>query len=76
MAWMKPRSSIWSASSSTKISTLARLTARRFDQIDEPAGCGDEDVDAAVQGANLVVDRHAAENDRMREPQKAAIGAE
>ena len=55
---------------------LGEIDGAPVEQIDEPAGCGDEDVDAALQSANLVVDRHAAENDGMREPQIAAIGAE
>jgi hypothetical protein len=57
---MKPRSSIWSASSSTKISTLR----------------GDQDVDAGAQLADLAVDRHAAEHGRDRQAQELAISHE
>ncbi len=46
-AWMKPRSSIWSASSRTRISSVARLTKRCSIRSSRRPGVGDEDVDAA-----------------------------
>ncbi len=64
-AWMKPRSIIWSASSSTRISTCRRSKRTLLDQVDQTARCGDEDVDTARHGlACLLVDRGAAEHDR------------
>jgi hypothetical protein len=44
-AWMKPRSSIWSASSSTRISSRAGQRAL-VDQVEQAARRGDDDVDA------------------------------
>ena len=76
MAWMKPRSSIWSTSSRTKISTLARLTARRSIRSTSRPGVATRMSTPLLQSADLVVDRDAAEDDRMRKAQKAAIGAE
>ena len=75
-AWMKPRSSIWSASSRTRISTSRKVRDAAVDEVEEPAGRGDENVDAARELALLLADRHAAEHDGGREPQVAAIGAE
>ena len=37
---------MWSASSSTVISTCAEVAVALLDQVLEPAGAGDEDVDA------------------------------
>ena len=45
-AWMKPRSSIWSASSRTRISSCAGQRAL-VDEVEQAAGRGDEDVEAA-----------------------------
>ena len=41
---------MWSASSRTVISTASRLTCPLLDEVLEPAGAGDDDVDAAAQG--------------------------
>ena len=44
----KPMSAIWSASSSTVISTVVERAGAPLDQVAEPARGGDEDVDAAL----------------------------
>ena len=75
-AWMKPRSSIWSASSRTRISTSRQAQRPAVDEVEQAAGRGDENVDAVRQVALLLADRHAAEHDGGGEPQVAAIGAE
>ena len=49
----KPMSSMRSASSSTKISTRAQIDEALVHQVEQPAGRGDEDVDAVPQGADL-----------------------
>ena len=46
------------------------------DQIDKAAGRCDENVDAAMQVANLPVDRHAAEDSRHRYLDEPSIGGE
>src|SRR3546814_4284594 len=43
------------------------------DQVEQAAGGGDEDVDAARKVADLLVDRHAAEDGRHAELGKAAV---
>ena len=48
-AGRKPRSAMWSASSSTVISTSARVHGAPLDQVDQPAGGRDDDVDAAAR---------------------------
>ena len=52
---MKPMSSMRSASSSTKTSTLSSWTAPLLHQIEQPAGRGDQHVDAARERAHLAV---------------------
>ena len=44
------------------------------DQVEQPAGGGDEDVDARLELADLAVDRHAAEHGDGRQAQPLAIG--
>ncbi len=47
-----------------------------LDEIDEPAGRGDENIDAVEKGADLRAHRHAADHQCGRDPQMAAIGPE
>ena len=56
MGAMKPMSSIWSASSRTRISVPDSTTERCVEVIDQAAGRGDEDVDAAAHGVDLRTD--------------------
>ena len=72
---MKPRSSIWSASSTTRISTRAERQQPLLDEVEQPARRGDENVDAALQRIYLRALRHAAEDDGDGEPQPRAVGA-
>ena len=46
------------------------------DEIEQPAGRGDEDVDAIGEVADLLADGHAAEHDGRAQLEEAAIGAE
>ena len=73
-AWMKPRSSIWSASSRTRISSSRRLSARWSMRSSRRPGRGDEHVEAARDGAHALVVGHAAEDDADREAHELAIG--
>ena len=72
-AWMKPRSSIWSASSRTRISTPSRRQRALLDQVDQPARGGDEDVDARGERPLLAADGDAAEHHRGGVGQVAAV---
>ena len=65
----KPRSSIWSTSSSTKNSTVAELRNARVHMVDEPAGRRHEHVEALRERLDLRAMRHAAEHDGDRERQ-------
>ena len=65
-AWMKPRSSIWSASSSTRISIIDEADEALLDQVEQAARRGDEDVDAAAHVLAVLVDAGAAEHGRDR----------
>jgi hypothetical protein len=47
-----------------------------IDQIEEPPRGGDEHVDALREGTLLASERHAAEHDRCRKAQVAAVRAE
>ncbi len=67
MSWMKPMSSMRSASSSTRISTWSRRSALLLHEVEQAAGRGDQHVDAARQRADLLADRHAADGERDRE---------
>ncbi len=62
-------SSIWSASSSTKISTLVEPDMALLEMVDEPAGRGDENVDAARQRLALGADADAA----VRRPRRVML---
>ena len=53
---------MWSASSSTVISTSAEVAVALLDQVLEPAGAGDEDVDAALERGDLRALADAAED--------------
>ena len=76
MSLMKPMSSMRSASSSTKHSTLVEAKRIALNEIEQPAGRGDQNVDAVEQRADLRAHRHAADRQRRLEAQMAAIGAE
>ena len=73
---MKPRSSIWSTSSSTRNSTAPRLRDARVDMVDQPAGRRDQHVEAGLERADLRAVRHAAEHDRDLERKPAGEVAE
>ena len=47
-----------------------------IDQIEQAARCGDEDIDAALELADLAVDRHATEHDLGGDTQVATIDAD
>ena len=47
-----------------------------LDQIEQPAGRGDQDIDAIEQRANLAAHRHAADRQRAFDAQMTAVGAE
>ena len=72
----KPRSSIWSASSSTRISVPAKLETAAAEVVEQTARRGDQHVDAARQGLDLGRMADAAEYDRDGETDMAAVGAE
>ena len=67
----KPMSSISSASSSTTIFTAARCKRAAPDMIERAARRGDDDVDAALQRADLTfhrsaaIDRHRDDSERL-----------
>ena len=52
-SWMKPMSSMRSASSSTKMRTRRGSTLPSLDQVEQAARRGDQDVDAAAQRLDL-----------------------
>ena len=53
---------MWSASSRTVISTASRRDVALADEVLEPAGAGDDDVDAAAERRDLRVLADAAED--------------
>ena len=53
-------SAMWSASSRTAIGAVAQVDRAALDEVVEAARGGDEQVDAAVQGVDLGLVRHAA----------------
>ena len=61
-AWMKPRSSIWSASSRTRISTASRLIARWSTRSTRRPGVATRMSSAARHCPLVLVDRGAAED--------------
>ncbi len=58
--------------------TLDAAEAQRiaFDEIEKPAGRGDEDIQAGKQCADLRAHRHAADHQRGSDPQMTAVSAE
>ena len=72
----KPISSIWSASSSTSIRTWLRSMLRAVDVVDQAARRGDDDVDAAVERAQLAVDGLAAVDRQQAQTAAVAEAAE
>ena len=59
---------MWSASSSTVTSTSSRRAVTLADQVLEPAGAGDDDVDALAERGHLRVLADAAEDGPGGEP--------
>ena len=72
----KPRSSIWSASSSTSTSVPDSMTLRLGDVVEQPAGRRNQHVDAARQRLDLRPVADAAEHDGHRHAEMPAVGAE
>ena len=72
----KPRSSIWSASSSTRISVPRQHDVALREVVEQPARRGDQHVDAARQRLDLRPMADAAEHDRDGEAEMPAVGAE
>ena len=60
MSWMKPMSSIRSASSRTRISTATEVDRVLAGVVEQAARRGDDDLRAAAQSADLLVEAHAA----------------
>lgn len=60
----KPRSHMWSASSSTVTNTLDRSSRPLLNEILDAAGRGDHDVNAALQSRDLLVLGHATDDGR------------
>ena len=61
MSWMKPMSSMRSASSSTRNSTWPSFSALLCDEIEQAARRRDQDFDALHHRADLAAHRHAAD---------------
>ena len=70
---MKPMSSMRSASSSTKISMRERVDVALAVVVEQAAGRGDEDVDAALQLRGLRPEADAAEQHHRRDLQVLAV---
>ena len=62
---MKPMSSIRSASSITRILTSRQQDLAALEDVDQPAGRGDQHVDAAIELLQLVGNALAADEQRM-----------
>ena len=73
MSWMKPMSSMRSASSSTSISTWSRRTRALVDEIEQAARCCHQNFDTMCHRSHLAIDRHAA--DRKRDGKRADVAA-
>ena len=76
MSWMKPMSSMRSASSSTSTSTWLRRTPFDLHQVEQAAGRRDQHVETVHQVAHLPSHRHAADHERGLDAHVAAVGAE
>jgi hypothetical protein len=55
---------------------LAEAKRIAFDQIEDPARCGDEDVNATEKRANLLADRNAPDRQCRADVEVAAVSAE
>ena len=75
-SWMKPMSSMRSASSSTKVSITVEPDMALPDQVEQPARRRHQDVDAARHRGDLRLLADAAEDDRRAQPEMAPVGAE
>jgi hypothetical protein len=72
-SWMKPMSSMRSASSSTRICTWTGPGALLL-QVEQAAGRGHQDVHAALDAVDLRVHAHAAEHHGGVQRQVLAVG--
>ena len=70
---MKPMSSIWSASSRTKISTLREVGITLAEVVEQAARRGDDDVDATRQRLALRAMADAAEDGGDGEAELGAV---
>ena len=75
-SWMKPMSSMRSASSSTNTFTSGERHGAAAHQVEQAAGRGDQHVDAARERVDLALDVDAAERDRAADAGVAAVGGE
>ena len=73
---MKPMSNMRSASSRTRKVTFAELDVAALDQVEQAAGRGDQDVDAARQGLDLAAVAQAADDHAEAQAEAAAVGVE
>ncbi len=73
MSSAKPMSSISSASSSTTVRSSPKSTVAAAEVVDRPARRGDDDVDAALQRADLPADRLAAVDGEHPRAELAAV---
>ena len=73
---MKPMSNMRSASSRTRKVTLPELDVAALDQVEQAAGRGDQDVDAARQGLDLAAIAQAADDGAEAQAEAAAVGVE
>ena len=55
---------------------LVEANGAVLDEVEQPAGRGDEDVDAVGERADLAADRDAADGDGRAQAKVTAIGAE
>ena len=75
-AGRNPMSSMRSASSSTIDLQVGEVDVPLFHQVDQAAGRGHHDVDAAAQRLDLRAFADAAENGRIAQRQVASVGAD
>ena len=74
-AWMKPRSSIWSASSRTRISSSRKRQSALVDEVEQAARSCHEDIEPARHFAHALAVGDAAEDDADRQFHELAVGA-
>ena len=76
MSWMKPMSSMRSASSRTRISTRLRSIVRCVDVVEQAARRRDDDLRACAQPANLLLEADAAVDGGRADRALRAVGAD